>query len=323
MESQFRMRIRSIDQFRGYTIAGMIFVNFLGQFPASPEMLKHHVDWMSYADTIAPIFVLVAGMGFRLSMLRRAAYATHTTVYFDGLRRYLILFGIGIVYYGPLDPSDWWDALVDIALSGLLTLPVILASVRVRLAAAAGYMLVYQSIFTFTDYGAWVDAHSFNGGPLGPLSYVFCMLLGTVLYDLIATERPWRVVAGCLLGGAALVAIGWLLHIEWPGLKPEWRISQYDMSAPYPIIATGLAFWTYLPFYVLSDRYRIELPTLTVVGANPLVLYILHGALIAMHGTFVSRSSGFITALLAFAGLYAVCWTVAVYLYRNRMLVKI
>ena len=48
----------------------MILVNYLGQFPSMPETFRHHDDYMSYADTIAPLFLFVAGVGFRLSYLR-------------------------------------------------------------------------------------------------------------------------------------------------------------------------------------------------------------------------------------------------------------
>ncbi|MCX6913555.1 MAG: sulfatase-like hydrolase/transferase, partial [Verrucomicrobia bacterium] len=35
-----------------------------------PEAFKHHHDYITYADTIAPLFMFVVGMGFRLSILR-------------------------------------------------------------------------------------------------------------------------------------------------------------------------------------------------------------------------------------------------------------
>ncbi len=35
-------RIISMDQFRGYTVAGMFVVNFVGGLTAFPEVLKHH-----------------------------------------------------------------------------------------------------------------------------------------------------------------------------------------------------------------------------------------------------------------------------------------
>lgn len=316
-------RIGSIDQFRGYTIAGMILVNFMGEFPGASEWLKHHNDWMSYADTIAPIFLFVAGMGFRLSLMRNARKLGLARASFQAARRYAILTLIGIAYYAPLDWRQWWDALVDIGLAGLLALPFITRPAPVRVCAAFGYLALYQCLLTFTGYGAWVMAHSYDGGPLGPLSWVFCLMLGTLAYDLIATQDARKIVIGCLAWGIGLSLLAWAFHAQWPGLKAFWPFSQTSMALPYPLFATGLAFLTYLPFHLLSDRWRIEIPTFTVLGANPLVLYILHGAYIDIHGTIVPAESGIATATVAFLGLYLMCYIVARYLYTHRMFVKI
>src|SRR5262249_22987681 len=50
-------RIASLDQFRGYTVLGMFFVNFIGHFAviaALAPVVKHHNTYCSYADTIMP-----------------------------------------------------------------------------------------------------------------------------------------------------------------------------------------------------------------------------------------------------------------------------
>ena len=73
-----------MDQFRGYTVAGMFLVNFVGGLAAFPEVLKHHngQPYFSYADTIMPSFLFACGFSYRLSALRRlsqqgaAAYRT-------------------------------------------------------------------------------------------------------------------------------------------------------------------------------------------------------------------------------------------------------
>src|SRR5919107_1627905 len=64
-------RIVSMDQFRGYTVAGMFLVNFAGHLAAMPEALKHHNTYFSYADSIMPSFLFACGFSYRLSVLRR------------------------------------------------------------------------------------------------------------------------------------------------------------------------------------------------------------------------------------------------------------
>ena len=65
-------RIASLDQFRGYTVAGMFLVNFLGAFRGHAALLKHHNTFCSYADTIMPQFFFAVGFAFRLTFGRRA-----------------------------------------------------------------------------------------------------------------------------------------------------------------------------------------------------------------------------------------------------------
>lgn len=316
-------RIRSLDQLRGYTIFGMILVNYLGQFPSMPETFRHHDDYMSYADTIAPLFLFVAGVGFRLSYLRNRERLGLGGALWTGLRRYLTLTLIGILFYNPLNWRGWWDALVDIGLSGVLALPFIGLGPRARIAAACGYLALFQALFTLTPYGAWNMANSYDGGPLGPLSWVFSLLLGTVLYDLAAAGNPRRLAAACLAWGAGLCAAGWLLHTAWPGMKDVWNFSQRDMTAPYPLFATGLAFLAYLPFYLLCDVWGRGLPTLDAVGSNPLVLYLLQLVLIEIHGTVIPQESGAAAAALAFAGMYTLYYLTARWMQRKGYYVKV
>src|SRR5215212_9437339 len=64
-------RIASLDQFRGYTVVGMLVVNFLAGYQAVPALLKHHNTYCSYADTIMPQFFFAVGFAYRLTFLRR------------------------------------------------------------------------------------------------------------------------------------------------------------------------------------------------------------------------------------------------------------
>jgi predicted acyltransferase len=64
-------RIVSLDQFRGYTVVGMLLVNFIGGYQVMPAILKHHNTYCSYADTIMPQFFFAVGFAYRLTFLRR------------------------------------------------------------------------------------------------------------------------------------------------------------------------------------------------------------------------------------------------------------
>ena len=73
LETQaMRRRIVSLDQFRGYTVVGMLFVNFLGGYQVVPAVFKHHNTYCSYADTIMPQFFFAVGFAYRLTFLAPA-----------------------------------------------------------------------------------------------------------------------------------------------------------------------------------------------------------------------------------------------------------
>ena len=100
-----------MDQFRGYTVAGMFVVNFVGGLAAFPEVLKHHngLPYFSYADTIMPSFMFAAGFSYRLSALKRFAKlgAARRTGHF--VVRSLALVLISLVMYAAedLDVKNW------------------------------------------------------------------------------------------------------------------------------------------------------------------------------------------------------------------------
>ena len=95
------------------------------------------------------------------------------------------------------------------------------------------------------------------------------------------------------------------------------------MSSPYTLYATGLCFLIYIPFYLACDLGKLNIPTLTIVGSNPLVLYILHGMYLDIHNTIVAPNSGFFKASAAFIGFYLIFYAVARYLYRNKLFIKL
>ena len=149
-------RIVSMDQFRGYTVAGMFVVNFVGGLMAFPEVMKHHngLPYFSYADTIMPSFMFAAGFSYRLSALRRFAKLGYARAYGHFVVRSLALVLISLVMYAgeDLDVKNWaqltshgswkliagllkanlWEVLAIIGVVQILLLPVIAASTRVR-----------------------------------------------------------------------------------------------------------------------------------------------------------------------------------------------
>src|SRR5438477_8221196 len=107
-----RARILSLDQFRGYTVAGMILVNFLGGFQCVPAVFKHHNTYFSYADSIMPSFHFAVGFALRLVLLKRIAAVGSGWAYGSVVRRcfgLMLLSTILELASGGHRPGAWAD----------------------------------------------------------------------------------------------------------------------------------------------------------------------------------------------------------------------
>src|SRR5262245_12716281 len=114
-------RLTSLDQFRGYTVLGMFFVNFMGYFPATPAICRHHNTYCSYADTIMPQFFFAVGFAYRMTLMRRIATVGPRQAYLKVLRRNLGLILIGAVIYHLDGGATTWSDLQSLGAWGFLT----------------------------------------------------------------------------------------------------------------------------------------------------------------------------------------------------------
>jgi predicted acyltransferase len=225
------LRIVSLDQFRGYTVAGMFIVNFLGSYAAVPYILRHHHDYCSYADTIMPHFLFAVGFAFRLTFERRVQREGGRAAYGRVIRRLLGLVLVSMVIYAPGHAAETWDrlqqiglgalarplkrewfqTLMHIAVTSLWVLPVIRASAGVRIAFAVVSALVHVVLSYWFNY-IWVntDPVGIDGGPLGFLTWTIPTITGTLACDAMTTGAAPRLGRLCGWAGA-LMALGWVL----------------------------------------------------------------------------------------------------------------
>jgi predicted acyltransferase len=237
-------RIASMDQFRGYTVAGMFVVNFLAGLAVIPPIFKHHNTYFSYADSIMPSFLFAAGFSYRLTMLRRLPQLGPARAALRVLVRSLALVLISLALFGfgsafgswgqmtggnvrefvaRLFKADLWEVLAIIGVAQVLILPVVAARPGVRVLTmivlmAAHVALSYSFNYDFV-YGKpnWMDGYwgaagtrAWDGGFFGPLMWSVPMLAGTLAYDAVAGggADPVRRLVGW---GAGLMALGYLL----------------------------------------------------------------------------------------------------------------
>ncbi|MCA9427832.1 MAG: DUF5009 domain-containing protein [Candidatus Omnitrophica bacterium] len=252
-------RVLSLDQFRGYTMAGMFLVNFIGEFAAIPEIFKHNNTYCSYADTIFPHFFFAVGFAYRLAFLKRLKRAESSwPVYRHAIWRCLGLILIGlIIYHLGGRYRSWedlretgvgevlyrgfrslpWQALVHIGVTSLFVLPVIHRSKAVRISfmvASAGLHVFLSHLF----YYDWViENRSIDGGPLGFLTYTVPTIVGSLAYDLMTSKGPKRSLSPLLLWGAVLMTMGYAFScITTLQLSPEEEMGFLSRLANPPFM---------------------------------------------------------------------------------------
>src|SRR3954453_23925609 len=103
-------RAASMDQFRGYTVAGMFLVNFLGGYTAIHAVLKHNNNYFSYADSIMPSFLFACGFSYRLSVLKRLAQVGPGATYMRFVARSLGLVLVSLMPDGFGEEFKTWSA---------------------------------------------------------------------------------------------------------------------------------------------------------------------------------------------------------------------
>src|SRR3954469_25756158 len=300
-------RIASLDQFRGYTVAGMLLVNFLGGFRAVPSILKHHNTYCSYADTIMPQFLFAVGFAYRLTFLRRVATLGTRAASVAVFRRNLGLILLGFVLYHLDGRAKSWgeltamgaggfaatafqrslfQTLVHIALTSIWVLPVIAAGTLARVAflvGSAGLHLWLSQRFYF-DW-AW-NRPVIDGGPLGFLTWTIPLLVGSLAYDVVASGGP-GVVRRLLAGSVVLMGLGYRLSClagapaSLPFVPPEgpispWSMSQRSGSGSYLTFSTGFSLAVFALFVVACDRGGLRVGAFRAFGRNALAAYILH-----------------------------------------------
>ena len=240
-----------MDQFRGYTVAGMFLVNFVGGLAVFPEVLKHHNGhpYFSYADSIMPSFMFAAGFSYRLTTLRRLAQQGAARTYGHMLVRSLALVLVSLVMYmhgdvdefkkwaqmtpagiwkfvGMLLKANLWEVLAIIGVTQMLLIPVIAASFRVRtialVACAVVHLAISYSFNFFFVYGKpnWLDTTP-GADRRGGLGWRLLRpdRLGDThavrdarLRHRVELERPGSAAARLLGWGLILLAVGYALN---------------------------------------------------------------------------------------------------------------
>jgi predicted acyltransferase len=312
-------RVASLDALRGFAMFWIIAGDSLGwalhdisagkQGPLSEatrfvSRQLMHVEWegFTFYDFLFPLFLFVTGVSIVFSLPRlverNGKWAAHERV----LRRSLLLFALGLIYYGGA--SNLWP---DVRLVGILqriALCYLLASllflnleVRGLIVAFVSLLLGYWALMTFVpvpgvgagsfvrdaNLANWIDAQYLPGlkvcgewdpeGLLSTLPAIATCLLGIFAGMLLKDIRvePMRKVLWFIGAGAMLVAAGYLWSLQFPLIKNLWTSSFVLVAGGYSVLLLGM-------LYLLVDvRGRKAWVTIFLwFGANAIALYMIN-----------------------------------------------
>jgi predicted acyltransferase len=296
-------RILSLDQFRGYTVAGMFLVNFIGGFQAVHDVFKHHNTYNSYADTIMPQFFFAVGFAMRLGVLKGATTAAMVW-------RCLGLVLLGVVFYGLDGNYKTWtsltelgvwgfieksflrspfQALTHIGVTGLWILPVMRRRSRdlILFGVASGLLHLWLSQAFWFEF--LMRVRVIDGGPLGFMSWAVPTLAGALAYDAVKKYGALEALPVVLKWGAVLSVIGYLIScvhgVEappfWPPWNPVdmWTMTQRAGSLSYQTFSAGFSLIVYGLFLWMCDvgSPKWSWSVFGTFGTNALAGYLIHG----------------------------------------------
>jgi predicted acyltransferase len=347
-----RQRLHSLDQFRGYTVAGMFLVNFLGGFAAVHPLLKHHNTYCSYADTIMPQFFFAVGFALRLAFLRHVEKVGRSQAYRQAVVRGFGLILVGAVIYHLDGKFPTWNelsaegiagfltnawrrnvfqALVHIGVTSLWVLPVIAASARAQVLWLAGSAVLHV-ILSATWWHDWLRANRvIDGGPLGFLTWTIPVLAGSLTYIYIDSPKRFmlRVAALAMLAGYGLSCLsqGGVLAAP-PFVAPwhdrdMWTMSQQAGSVSYLLFSTGFSLAVFVFFRWWTDERGRQLAVFRTLGVNALAGYILHMLVDDAVKPFAPKDSPLAWALFSFVIFFTITWLFLRSLERNNTFLRL
>lgn len=263
-------RIVSLDQFRGYTVLGMFWVNFVGAFAVTPLVFRHVHTFCSYADTIMPHFFFAVGFAYRLTLQRALAKQGAAAAYTHVIKRNLGLLLVAVVVHhigsggkswaelqkglwGFLEAGfkrEYFQTLVHIAVTSIWVMPVIARGPMIRIAWMVGSCVAHVLLSQWFNY-EWVNANpkGIDGGPLGFLTWTVPLLLGSLAWDAVSTGDYRKALRPLVLWGILVMLLGYGLScvnrvtppnslgedwrnllIEPPFVPPTQPVNMWNMS---------------------------------------------------------------------------------------------
>jgi predicted acyltransferase len=298
-------RLRSLDAFRGLTLAGMILVNNSGGRVKYAPL--GHADWHGWTptDLVFPFFVFIMGVSIAFALARRLdSGAGLGRVLLKIVWRAVAIFGLGLLlnwfpFSEPFAELRIPGVLQRIAICYLFAALIFLATgPKTQLALIVVLLLGYWAALTRIPVPGYelgdlslegnvaahydklllTPAHLYKKtyDPEGLLSTIPALataLIGTLTGRWLRGPRSMgEKCAGMFVVATPLVIAGLAWNEVFPINKALW-------TGPFVLLTAGLALHLLGLFYWIVDiqGWRRWAAPLVVFGVNPIAAYVLSG----------------------------------------------
>ncbi len=313
-------RVVSLDALRGFNFVWIlggegailalaaVLDNKGPVFEALGDLLRTqitHAEWegFTFYDLVFPLFIFITGAAIVLSLPRLVEREGRAQAHLRVIRRALLLYGLGIIYYGGI--SQHWDDIRYVGVLQRIAACYLIASLlflsvgrRGLIATFAALLGGYWALMTFVpvpgvgagsfapdaNLANWIDRNYLPGrlwdgmrdpeGLLSTLPAIGTCLLGVFAGLFLQDERvPRERKALWLIGaGFALIAAGTLWSLQFPIIKAIWTSSFVLVAGGWSAILLGVAY------HVIDVwGYKGWATVFTWIGANAIVLYFING----------------------------------------------
>jgi predicted acyltransferase len=284
-KASYTQRIPSIDCFRGFTIMLMIAVNYLAGINIVPAFLKHAQDILSQntglnmtiTDLVAPTFIFVIGVTYRLSFTKRVEKDGLTDTYYAFATRFLAITGMGAFFTGasalvePKEAIGAWGVLQAIGAAGLIALIFVRLGTKTRF--TVGLVMIAGWQFLLDNSLLTEVLKSAQGGVTAILSWGGLMLIATAMGDIFIKAKGYKFIYA--VTAAALLGSGLILSLFFVA-------SKHRVSVSYVLISLGISSLGLFLFHAFLTLTKLKLEPFQWWGRNPLLLYLIHMALLGI-----------------------------------------
>jgi len=266
------------------------------------QMTHPYWEGLRFYDLIFPLFIFITGVAITLALPKQVAREGKAKAHLRVAKRALLLYVLGIIYYGGL--SGDFDHIRYVGVLQRIAICYLVASIlflnldwRGLAAATAALIVGYWALMTFVpvpgigagsfapnaNLANWLDTQFLPGrmwdktrdpeGLLSTLPAIATCLIGVmsglvlVRLDLGASRKS----AWLICGGIVMTAAGYVWALQMPLIKSIW--------SPSFVLATGgLSAILLGVFHQVIDvwGYKRWTPVFVWIGANAITLYLLN-----------------------------------------------